>query len=61
MPPVLALPPPAPATAVPVPSTSCPTSWFRDPLDTAIKSAVRPATALTRRKELTVSFQLPPA
>jgi hypothetical protein len=42
-----------------IPETSCPTSWFRDPLDAAIKNAVKPATMLTRRKEISIKMQLP--
>ena len=42
-----------------MPHTSVPTSWFRDPLDQAIRKLVRPSTMLTRRKELTILKELP--
>ena len=45
--------------AAPVPTTSCPTLWFRAPLDKAIKKLVRPSTANTRRKELVIKTSLP--
>ena len=45
--------------AAPVPTTSCPTSWFRAPLDKAIQKLVRPSTARTRRKELVIKTSLP--
>ena len=50
---------PPPETATTVQLTSCPTSWFRDPLDAAIKKLIRPSTALTRRKELEIKLQIP--
>ena len=51
-------PTPAPPAA-PVPRTSCPTKWFRDPLDKAIKKLVRPSTAERRRKFLVIKHALP--
>ena len=53
--------PAAPVNAAVVRRTACPYFWFRDPLDTAIKKLVRPATALskTRRKELYIQQKLP--
>ena len=36
-----------------------PLSWFLKPLEQSIKTVVRPCTALTRRKELTVEHRLP--
>jgi len=39
--------------------TSCPTRWFRDPLDKAIKKLVRPSTALTRRKTVCIKMSMP--
>ena len=59
-----ALPLPEPAqpkvaTAATVPQVSLPISWFRDPLDEAIKKVVRPSTALTRRKELVIKMKVP--
>ena len=57
--PPLLVAPAAPVNAAVVRRTSCPYSWFRDPLDTAIKKLVRPATALTRRKELYIQQKLP--
>ena len=51
--PVFAPPPP------PQPRTSVPTAWFRKQLDDSIKKLVRPSTALTRRKELTLLTSLP--
>ena len=39
--------------------TSCPSSWFRGPFDKAVKKAIRPSTANTRRKEIIVSMRMP--
>ena len=39
--------------------TSCPSSWFRDPFDAAVRKAIRPATAVTRRKEIVVQMRMP--
>ena len=52
-------PPTSKPPAAPVRLTSCPTRWFRDPLDKAIKKLVRPSTALTRRKEITIKMSMP--
>ena len=57
--PRMALPPPPAPAPPPRPRISLPTSWFRDPLDTAIKAAVRPSTARTRRKEIKINLSLP--
>ena len=48
----------APAAAA-VPRVSLPLSWFLTPLWASIKAVVRPTTAVTRRKEITVTQQLP--
>ena len=39
--------------------TSLPVSWFRGPWDLLLKNAVKPATMLTRRKEIEVSMRMP--
>ena len=39
--------------------TSLPVAWFRGPWDLLLKGAVKPATMLTRRKEIVVSMRMP--
>ena len=46
-------------SAEPVPSASLPIQWFRKPLDESIKMVIRPHTALTRRKEVSILHQVP--
>jgi hypothetical protein len=41
------------------PRASLPLRWFRDPLDAALKKVIRPATALTRRKEIVLKMKMP--
>ena len=36
-----------------------PKHWFQDPLNHAMKTAVRPPTKLTRRKELSINLKIP--
>ena len=52
-------PVPDPPMAAPAPSTSCPSRWFRDPFDKALKKLVRPATSHTRRKEVIIRMKMP--
>ena len=51
---------PAPAQATPPePTLTLPKKWFSKPLWSAIVAVLRPATALTRRKEITVAMDIP--
>ena len=52
--------PPVPAgIAVQVPTVSLPLSWYIDPFYKTIRTIVRPATAITRRKEITIKMKMP--
>jgi hypothetical protein len=59
----MSAPPPESQTAVPMaeaaPRVSLPSSWFRAPLDKAIRKLVRPSVAHTRRKMLTIKMAMP--
>lgn len=45
--------------AAEVPRVSLPSSWFLDPFFASIRKMVRPSTATTRRKELTLDTKMP--
>ena len=49
----------APPLPAPVPRLSLPSNWFVDPFWAKIRKLVRPATGLTRRKELTIELSMP--
>ena len=52
--------PPVPAgIAVQVPTVSLPLSWYIDPFYKTIRTIVRPATAITRCKEITIKMKMP--
>jgi hypothetical protein len=58
-------PPPPPPTEdiveadAPVRLASVPTSWYIDPYKQSLRTLVRPCTATTRRKELTIKVPMP--
>ena len=55
---IVLAPTPAPQAAS-VPTVSCPRSWFRAPLDKAIKKLVRPSTSQRRRKQIVIKMSMP--
>ena len=47
------------ATPVPAGTIGMPLCWFMDPFWAALKKKIRPATSLTRRKQITLHFPMP--
>ena len=50
-----------PKASTPIEYIKVPKHWFTEPLNQAMKTAVRPPTARTRRKELVIEQRMPMA